>query len=186
MNQFFRGAHLPALLGRWGRRLVVPAGLAVLAFATGRAYPAASQSTAVTFFGCLSPQGRLYDVATSPSPPRQCQPNDAAVSWQQAGPPGLSGVEIVATRGATVGLTRSATATCPPGKIALGGGVRVTDESGVVGLPGIVALTGSYPRPYPPTPNPGTGWTVDVRAFDPQNTEQYAVIAYAICATVAG
>jgi hypothetical protein len=95
------------------------------------------------------------------------------------GPPGgLSGYQIVV--GTPVSITEAAevvsgTATCPPGKVAVGGGASLANA----GDGGGIRFAQSYP-----TAEGGTyGWRVTIVNNWLETT---ALTAYAICATTAG
>jgi len=93
------------------------------------------------------------------------------------GTPGLAGVEIVSVQGnvITSGLaTSSATAPCPGTKKAIGGGHGI-DNIGGGTFSALLTFTSA------PVVN-NTGWSVSVTG---QSSDDWAVRAYAVCATVA-
>jgi hypothetical protein len=69
-------------------------------------------------------------------------------------------------------LTPASTATCPTGKVLLGGGATITQSGGTKG-----AVAVSQPTP---TPNP-TGWTATGITISTQGGSALSVTAYAVC-----
>jgi hypothetical protein len=89
------------------------------------------------------------------------------------GPPGLSSLQSVFTTGAiSSATTRTLTAACPTGKLAIGGGVSVTP----VNTPG-VAISTSY------LTNPTT-WTASAREVTATSTS-WGLNVVVVCAVVA-
>jgi hypothetical protein len=91
-----------------------------------------------------------------------------------AGPPGVTGLErkeLVSATNSTAFKTLSAI--CPTGKRVIGGGARVTG-TGIAD----VAIVDSFPD------SDGTKWNAAARESDP-TLGQWALTAYALCATVA-
>ncbi|HWN72223.1 MAG TPA: hypothetical protein VNN15_00280 [Solirubrobacterales bacterium] len=68
---------------------------------------------------------------------------------------------------------KSATANCPAGKEAIGGGVRLEGELAEV------AVTGSYPLS---TGNSRTGWTAVAHETGPGQPNNWSVVAFVVCA----
>lgn len=90
-----------------------------------------------------------------------------------AGPPGLSGLQAVFTTGAAASTaTRTLTAACPSGKVAVGGGVTTTPVNTAA-----VAITASYLAN-------GTTWTGSAREIVATGAN-WALNAVVLCATVA-
>jgi hypothetical protein len=90
-----------------------------------------------------------------------------------AGPPGASGLQTVFTTSAIDSSSpKTLTATCPSGKVALGGGVAVAPSS-----VNEVGLTTSYLAS-------STTWTASAREFDATATN-WGLNVVVICATVA-
>jgi hypothetical protein len=90
-----------------------------------------------------------------------------------AGPPGLSGLQAVFTTGAVASTaTRTLTAACPSGKVAVGGGVSATP----VNTPG-VAITTSYLAN-------ATTWTASAREIVATGVN-WGINVAVICAAVA-
>lgn len=91
-----------------------------------------------------------------------------------AGDPGLSGLEVVyASSGSDSSPTKEAVAECPAGKKVTGGGVLVSGAKGAVptqSAPGAV-------------PNPVSWYGLAKEVVDTPG--DWAVITYAVCATVA-
>lgn len=92
------------------------------------------------------------------------------------GPPGLSGHEVVtAENRVTSAYLNAATATCPAGKKALGGGGQIV--AGTTSFSDGPFLWRSFPT------DTGEGWTV-AQARSSRGT--WTVRAYAVCASVSG
>jgi hypothetical protein len=90
-----------------------------------------------------------------------------------AGPPGASGLQTVFTTSAVNSTTtRTLTAVCPSGKVAIGGGVSVTPSTVTE-----VGLSTSY------LANPTT-WTASAREID-ATASNWGLNVVVICATVA-
>jgi trimeric autotransporter adhesin len=70
---------------------------------------------------------------------------------------------------------KSATATCPTGKQAIGGGVRLEGELAEV------SVTGSYPVS---SGSARTGWEAIAHETGPGQTGAWSVVAFAICAEI--
>jgi hypothetical protein len=91
------------------------------------------------------------------------------------GTPGVSGVEIVLGDGAAVvdlsDGTGTATASCPSGKVVLGGGIEIVEDVGDV-----TSVTKVESYPVTTTPQ---GWTGLLRG---NSTEDWHLRAWAICA----
>jgi hypothetical protein len=68
---------------------------------------------------------------------------------------------------------KTATANCPSGKEAIGGGVRLEGELAEV------SVTGSYPVS---TGNARTGWTAIAHETGPGQTGNWSVVAFVVCA----
>lgn len=100
-----------------------------------------------------------------------------------AGPPGVSGYQVVMASSSTDSSTlRSATALCPPGKRALGGGADIdgTFPNGTSESNPDVFLTDSQPV----TINGQPGWQGVAREDDPGYDTNWRVDAYVVCAVV--
>ncbi len=173
-------------------RTLLGIGLA-LAIALGTGGVVALASGAVTFSACLTPGGTLTRVTVSPNAPAPCGAQDTAVSWSQAGPPGpkggpgpqgqpgVSGLQVVVVTAPTGQHT--ATASCPVGKTAIGGGasssVEQIDPVNRVDHP----LSQSVP-----VGDPSTGWFAkELFGFGQGGATDapHGLTVFAICATVA-
>jgi hypothetical protein len=89
------------------------------------------------------------------------------------GPPGASGLQTVFTTSAVNSdTTRTLTASCPSGKVAIGGGVAVTPSSASE-----VAITASYLAN-------ATTWTASAQEVNAQ-TASWGLNVVVICATIA-
>jgi hypothetical protein len=128
--------------------------------------------------GCYKPSTGAVTVIDSSA---SCGSGLTALNWNQTGPqgpagsPGVSGYEIVSQTDTPADTTRrTTTATCPSGKLALGGGVR-RSVNGTSDGGDDFYLKGSYPLAD------GTGWAADYNDLVSGST----VTVYAICATVA-
>jgi hypothetical protein len=109
--------------------------------------------------GAAGPQGPQGPVGLSGQQGAQGPP----------GPPGMSGYEIVVGSQSSSG---TASANCPSGKLAVGGGMETAGDD-----PNDVLLTSSKPV------SAGGTWRVTVADLD--DTDSYHVAAYAVCVTVA-
>jgi Collagen triple helix repeat (20 copies) len=90
----------------------------------------------------------------------------------EPGMPGISGYQIVTSKSPfSSDQGRTATADCPPGKVAIGGGGRV------FGSVSGIALSASDPAPD------GSSWTAEAHEIV-SNAEIWTVEAQAICANV--
>ena len=100
-------------------------------------------------------------------------PAGAAGPAGPAGPPGLSGLQPVFTTGAAASTaTRTLTAACPSGKVAVGGGVSTTPVNIAA-----VAITASYLAN-------GTTWTASAREIVATGAN-WGINVVVLCATVA-
>lgn len=105
-----------------------------------------------------------------------CKSGETALTWNQSGPQGpagISGYEVVSASGSPVEIAQGlwaagpVTATCPTGKVPLGGGGQTSTLD--------VRLSESFP-------DGNNGWRAAANA--PHGSWQLNV--YAICASVAG
>ena len=89
------------------------------------------------------------------------------------GPAGVSGLQIVAGEAsADVSSFRSVVATCPSGKVAVGGGFETSNVSSALNI----AITDSYP-------SSPTEWTASGTTVFTGGDTSYSLRAYVICAT---
>jgi hypothetical protein len=106
-----------------------------------------------------------------------CAANENALAWNQAGAPGapgISGYEIVVSERANPPSVHfgGQRASCPDGKLALGGGAGVADEEGLV--------HGDVLQSHPESD--GSGWFAFFRVDSPARA--FTTTVYAICASV--
>ena len=94
----------------------------------------------------------------------------------KTGPVGLSGLALVSTDTATDSSDKGATADCPSGKRALGGGAALAS-----GPTDKIALTRSAP-----TGNPPAGWRAAAIEVNGGTGDTWQLTVYAVCAKVAG
>jgi hypothetical protein len=104
------------------------------------------------------------------------------------GPPfpqltGLQGLELVTAPSACGPATfKQATAVCPDGKGALGGGFRITDCTNNIFLNNFSAIQ-SHPSPGGEFP---TNWFVTAWDNNPGNNTDWQLTAFVTCATLPG
>ncbi|MFZ5814091.1 MAG: hypothetical protein ACOY93_02135 [Bacillota bacterium] len=137
-------------------------------------------SSNLTFYACLSENGRLYNVTTDGGADLHCVPGDTAVSWNQAGPPGPQGpqgpagiTQVTArSRGVNIPpnlLSDGYPVFCEPGEVVTGGGFQQPEPQ-----PGLIIM-GSWPA----NPVDGQGWVVTVSNPTDQT---YRMHVWAMCA----
>lgn len=96
----------------------------------------------------------------------------AVIGTGPAGPPGVSGLEIITLASAADSSTpKSATANCPAGKRVISGGARATGTGAAE-----VAVSESYP-------SSATQWTALAREINAVGST-WALTTYAVCAVV--
>jgi hypothetical protein len=147
------------------------AGVAV-AYATGVAFTPSGG----VIHACVNVENggvRVLDPQSGRQDLQQCRANETGIDWSQVGPPGpggadgapgpagsngVSGYEVVTATSPIVlqGRIGSATATCPTGKVPVGGG-NLTPYV-VVPPPTNVTLYDTTLSSYPN----GSGWTVTI------------------------
>jgi hypothetical protein len=89
------------------------------------------------------------------------------------GPAGVSGLQVVVgTASADDSAPRTVVATCPPGKVAVGGGYRTTNVSSESSI----SISNSYP-------SSDTEWTASGSTIFFGGDPSYSLTAYVICAT---
>jgi hypothetical protein len=151
---------------------IVAAGV-LLALAVGVSY-AAIPSANGTISACVKPNGEIQKLVDAEAG-ETCGGNKHLVSWNEQGPPGLSGYEVVKRSGYdSTTDTQWARAICPTGKVPIGGGGR---PDAPVSMNAVI--TQSIPEPE------YNSWRVDAKALNPPGTTSWGVEVYAICATVA-
>lgn len=97
-----------------------------------------------------------------------CPTGYTSLDWNQQGPAGVSGYEVVVDTGVTASPTY--TVSCPAGKKAISGGVK-WNGLGTIPIDGS-AIVASYPT------SGATGWTIAYRASG-GTLDVYAVCAFA-------
>lgn len=114
---------------------------------------------------------------------KKCRSDESPLEWSVQGPPGLSGLvlktETSGTPSGGYGLV-SKTVNCPDGKLALGGGVKVTNGSGQ-DKDGMIMS--SYPVGSPPSGWFASASTQYTTAGGRGTGDRIAV--YVVCARVA-
>jgi hypothetical protein len=160
-------------LRRKGRRaLAVAAG--ALALIAGIAYAGIPGSSGV-IQGCYENRTGLLRVIDAEAG-KSCTRFETPINWNQTGPPGVSGYEIVTESVDRNGLHASVTANCPAGKKGLGGGALAD------GINNPFEAPRNYPHLTQSQPEfGGTGWFA--AATDPSEGK-VRVRAWAICAFV--
>jgi len=91
----------------------------------------------------------------------------------------LRNVEIVTAQSASNSSNKSVTATCPAGKVLVGGGAR--ERTGLLAPSATVAIVASGPS-HPILGSPSnTAWTATGEEYAP-DPDNWRILAYAICA----
>jgi hypothetical protein len=143
---------------------VIVLGAAGIAYATGLAFvgdDGVIQACANSANGNL----RVLDPASNKAHLKKCTNGETAISWSQGGSSnGVSGYEVVAVTSPGKVGNATVSATCPDGKLPVGGGVKNSD-------PANFAWLDSYPN--------GPSWTV--RTFQQSYNPQVTMTVYAIC-----
>lgn len=117
------------------------------------------------------------------SDPANCLSSETAITWDQAGLPGpvgpaggLSSVVTASTDSAIADqIFAAATAVCPAGRLATGGGWALQGTIGVgLNIDSFLVIANA--------PTDGTGWQVSMRRSGPLNGRNWGVRTFAICA----
>jgi hypothetical protein len=157
------------------RRLLVLAAAAVFAVLTGMAVAQASIPSADgSITGCY--HGSTGALRIIDADVESCPSGYTALTWPSIDTQGLTGRERVRTvteANVPTGSALGALARCPAGKIVLSGGYDV-------GLP-----TGVDVRQDKPMDAPAEGWEVTIEN-DSGSTQHLQIVAFALCANVAG
>jgi hypothetical protein len=157
---------------------ILIAAAAFLALAAGVAYSAIPSSSG-TITACKDNKGVLKVIDAEAG--ATCNANQQLLTWNQqgpagpAGPAGISGYQVVSsmTEGGPNNSAVTAMASCPEGKVPIGGGGRIND----LDSNGLAFIVDSHPFSYV------NGWRV--RAARNWETQQsFSVSAVVICATV--
>jgi len=162
--------------------------VALLAVAAGAVLAASAVATATipdatgVIHGCYKKGSgtlRVIDDATS-----ACAANESSLSWNAQGQPGLqgppgpagaSGLEVVVAESEPDSSTLAvATAVCPAGKSAIGGGAVAASQ--FISTP--FALVGSRPDPTVPE-----AWAAVGKEMSPTD-DTHRLVAWAYCAFV--
>jgi hypothetical protein len=183
------------------KRLSRPAWLTVSAAITlalaGGAYAGytAIPSNDGTISGCVDEHTGVLRVVDFDAG-NTCSKHENRIEWNQRGPAGVSGYEIVAADGSSneagvaIGShqgnavdaqqTQTATAYCPPGKKVTGGGVDVSFAPGIT-------VNASHPQNPPGQTGPSArdgGWT-GIATIDPYLAGRlWNINVWAFCAAV--
>lgn len=123
------------LLATLRRRVAISISVAIVIVGASALVVVANTASS-TFYGCLTKNGSLYNVVVD-SPAQDCHSGDVAVTWDQVGPQGPSGVD-----GATgpMGPAGAVGATGVQGPAGVDG---ATGPQGPVGATGATGLTGA-------------------------------------------
>lgn len=111
-----------------------------------------------------------------------CPTGWTSVNWNQTGAPGISGYEVVTVSSAASGAfdeERHATAQCPTGKIAIGGGANISNSGTTTQWPSLPVLT---VNDHSDNGNDLTAWTVTYQIRP--GTVGTVIQARAFCAVV--
>ncbi len=112
-----------------------------------------------------------------------CAANELALDWLARGSGGISGLEVVSADSPPMvnNFSGVQSVSCPSGKTALGGGVRLVDAAGAT------APAGGFVGNSFPIGNPATGWSGSGSNLARQSPESAAdhITVYAVCATAA-
>jgi hypothetical protein len=160
------------------KRLILIIVAAVAVMAAGVSYAAIPDSNGV-ISACKDSKGALLVIDAEAG--QTCNAKQQPLSWNQqgpAGPPGTAGRQVVTAQSTNdSSKLKEAYATCPNGKLPIGGGARAVFWTSS----GEFLLTELAVADSTPTHN---GW--GARAHEVVATSQpWIVRAYAICATVA-
>jgi hypothetical protein len=117
---------------------------------------------------------KIIDASTT------CGANEIALDWNASGlpgTPGVSGLETVKTTLNNVTTTTDllATASCPAGKLVLGGGAEILNRFNVNNR---IYLKASFP-------SGPTGWSAVAAVIEGADSGLFSFTVYAICANVA-
>lgn len=172
------------------RRTAVAGAVVVVAAAGSPLGVAAATDGPAEYKACLSASKTLYNVLVNPRSGPSCRSGDKVIRWNQQGPRGPQGPQgpegppgadaeggfntVTTNRqviGGGVGATGLiATADCPDGSVATGGGFAVgTFEP----------YTVVYSTPVVETAHP-VGWQVKVQ-FASNTTAESSLTAYVVC-----
>jgi len=151
-----------------------PVGEAALnALPRGSVGPLQLKNNAVTSVKVKNGSLLRADFRTGQIPAGRAGPAGPAGPAGAAGPPGLAGLQAVFTTGAAASTaTRTLTAACPSGKVAMGGGVSTTPVNTAA-----VAITASYLAN-------ATTWTASAREIVATGAN-WGINVVVLCATVA-
>lgn len=124
-----------------------------------------------TIHSCYRPTGVAQGELVVIDDTATCPTGYTALDWNQQGPAGVSGYEIVTVVQTNPFLSPSTTVNCPTGKKAISGGLKWN------GL-GTTSLTAFHMISSYPTAN-GAGWRVDYWTNSSDTLDAYAVCAAA-------
>jgi hypothetical protein len=147
--------------------LLVTAALVSLAGLAYAAIPAGNG----TISACKDNKGTLKVIDAEAG--ASCPSNQQQLTWNQQGPPGVSGYEVVhGSEAVAVGDWQVFVAMCPPGKKVVGGGVYST-----TGLQRGLVISSEYPT------SDNDGW-VGVLTETIAQPDTWTGRAVAVCASV--
>ena len=154
------------------KKLALVLALAALAVAAGVGYAAIPAANG-TISACKDAKGTLKVIDAESG--QTCNANQQLLQWNQQGPPGFSGYEVVTGNTASENSgSKLVILECPAGKRALGGGGSTA------------SAIGRHLQVYANHPSPdGRWWYYGVLEEDPIDNGLYAPTAYVICAAVA-
>jgi hypothetical protein len=166
------------------RKVLIPVAAVLVVLAAAVAATAAIPDANGVIHGCRNLKSGVLRVIDTDKG-QTCSKDEAALTWNQtgpqgpAGPPGISGYEVVSqtitaeTQGVPV------VAQCPPGKRVLGGGGGSGEAANGNNTNYDMVLTESRPM-YPPDVD---GWYVKLQAVNGAQGP-FRVTAFAVCATI--
>ena len=152
-------------------RKVIPL-FAFLAVAVAGVSYAAIPAADGTITACKDNKGVLKVIDAEAG--QTCGPNQQQLTWNEQGPAGISGYEVVSSTAGSGGAGdwKTFSVACPAGKKVLGGGLSSTS-----GLQTGLAVVGEYPT------SDNNGWVGGIAETIPQPDDWHGRI-WAICATV--
>jgi hypothetical protein len=128
-----------------------------------------------------SPRSGLQPISAA-GMPRPAGPAGPPGAAGRAGTDGVSGFEIVTAKLSVPGReTASAEARCPPGKVALGGGVLHDPADGRESEEAAERMAVTVSAPLLPGDSGGSGWVATVRNT---RTGALAVVVAAVCVAI--
>jgi hypothetical protein len=159
------------------RKLVVVLAALALVAIGAIAYASIPDGNGV-IHGCRKNSGGALRVIDSDAG-QTCMANETALNWSQAGPPGVSGYEVVQSSAAIPpnATQQGLEALCPSGKKVLGGGWRSISS-------GSAADTWVAFADFPLTLPSIQGWHASIEREGSPDPGEGQFIVWAICASV--